>query len=90
MVRLADQPVTVVAVAVAGCVGGDGPPGGVGDADGEGGGWVGDGESAAGDVTGSGVAGDADGEGAVGGRWGCNVSGLDGWTGILVVVVEVL
>ena len=82
MVRLVGQPVTVVAVAVAGGVR---TPGGVGDADGEGGGSVGDGEGAAGNVTGAGVAGGVNGEGAVAGRWGCNLSEPDG-----VVVVRVL
>ena len=68
------QPVTVVAVAVAGGVGASG---GVVDADGEDGGSVGDGEGAVCDVWGGGVAGGVDGEGVVSGHWGLNVSGLD-------------
>ena len=36
------------------------------------------------------MARDAEGEGAVPGRWGCNVSGPDGWTRLVVVVVSLL
>ena len=90
MVRLVGQPLTVVAVAVAGGFRSNGAPGGVGIAAGEGGGSVGDGEGAAGDITGGGVAGDADAEGAVPGRWKCEVSGPDCWTPFAVVVVRVL
>ena len=79
MVTLVGQPVTVVAVAVAGPVCASG---GVLDADGEGGGSVGDGE---GDVLGSGVGGGADGEGVVSGHWGGTVCGPD-----LPVVARVL
>ena len=75
---LVGHPVTVVAVAVPG---GSGAPGGVVDADGEGGGSDGVGKGAAGDVT----AGDVDGEGAVPGRSGRNISGPD-----VVVVVGLL
>ena len=71
MVTLVGQPVTVVAVAVAGGVGFSG---GVVDTDGEGGGSVGDGE---GDVWGGGIAGGVDGEGVVSGRWGRNLCGPD-------------
>ena len=79
MGTMVGQPVTVVAVAVAGGVGASG---GVVDADGEGGGSVGDGE---GDVRGGGVAGGVGGEGVVSGRWGRNVSGPD-----VAVVARVL
>ena len=71
MVRFVGQPVTAVAVAVAGGVGASG---GVVDADGEGGGLVGDGE---GDVWGGGIAGRVDGEGVVSGHWGGNICGPD-------------
>ena len=67
MVKLVGQPVTVVAVAVAGGVGASG---GVGDVNVEGCGSVGDGEGAVGDVTGGGVAGGVDGEGVVSGFLG--------------------
>ena len=70
MVKFLGQLVTVVAVAVAGGVGASG---GVVDADGEGGGSVGDSEAAVGDVWGVGVAGGVDREGVVSGRWGRNV-----------------
>ena len=79
MVTLVDQPVTVVAVSVAG---GFGASGGVVDTDGESGGLVGDGE---GDVWGGGVAGGVDGEGVVSGHWGRNVCGSD-----VAVVARVL
>ena len=79
MVRLVDRPVTAVAVAVArGVI----AAGGVVDADGEGGGSVGDGE---GDVWGGGVAGGVDSEGVVSGHWGRNVCGPD-----MAVVARVL
>ena len=79
MLTLSGQPVTVVAVSVA-----DGvcASGGVVDADGEGGGSVGDGES---DVWGGGVAGGVDGQGVVSGPWGRNVCGPD-----VAVVARVL
>ena len=83
MARLVGQLVTV---AVAGEVGGEGAPGGVGDADSEDGGSVGDCEGAAGGVTGGSAADDADGEGAVSGRWGCNVSAPDCWPRFVVVL----
>ena len=76
------QPVTFVAVAVAGGVGASG---GVVAADGEGGGSVGDGEGAVGDVKGVGVAGHIDGERVVSSCWGRNVSGPD-----VALVVRVL
>ena len=72
---LVGQPVTIVAVAVAGRVRASG---GVLDADGEGGGSVGDGE---GDVWGGGPAGGVDGGGAVSGHWGRNVC----WPDVAVV-----
>ena len=74
LVRSAGRPAVVVTIASS-----VGALGGVGDADGEGGGSAGDGEGAAGDVTGGGVAGGVDGEG-VG-----NVLGPD-----VAVVVRVL
>ena len=80
MVTLVGQPVTVVAVAVAG---GADASGGVVDTDGEGGGSVGDGEA---DVWGvCGVAGGVDGAGVVSGRWGRNVCEPD-----VAVVARVL
>ena len=79
MVTLVGQPVTVVAVSVAGGVG---TSGGVVDADGEGGGSVGDGE---GDLWGGGVAGGVDGEGVVSDHWERNVCGPD-----VAVVARVL
>ena len=80
MVTLVGQPVTVVAVAVAGGVGASG---GVVNTDGEGGGSVGDGE---GDVWGvCAGAGGVDGEGVVSGHWGRNVCGPD-----VAVVARVL
>ena len=77
--RLVGQPVTAVAVAVAGGVEASG---GVVDADGEGGGSVVDGE---GDVWGGGVAGGVNGEGVVSGHLGRNVCGPD-----VAVVARVL
>ena len=80
MVTLVGQPVTVVAVAVAGGVGASG---GVVNTDGEGGGSVGDGE---GDVWG--VCGGArcvNGEGVISGHRGRNVCGSD-----VAVVARVL
>ena len=82
MVKLVGQPVTVVAVAVAGGVTASGA---VVDADGEGGGSVGDGDGAVGDVRGGGVAGGVDGELAVSSCWGRNVPGPD-----VAVVMRVL
>ena len=82
MVKLVGQPVTVVAVAVAG---GFGASGVVLDADGEGGGSVGDCEGAVGDVLGAGVPGGVDGEGVVSGHLGRNVCGRD-----VAVVARVL
>ena len=75
MVRLVGQPITVVAVAVAGGVGASG---GVVDADGEGGGSVRDAE---GDVWGGGVAAGVDSEGVVSHPWGGNVC----WPDVAVV-----
>ena len=79
MVTLVGQPVTIVAVAVAGGVGASE---GVMDTDGEGGGLDGDGE---GDVWGGGVAGGVDGQGIVSGHWGRNVCEPD-----VAVVARVL